>query len=420
MMRLRAMTGYAKAATVIAVLFAGITLALLPGRLAEPPTQTFNDDAGEYHRCAANMLRTGMYSSDGIDPSNEREPGYSIFLASVYALTGVGNRAAIFVTQSLLFAVCALLLCDELRRRYSARAAAIALGFLLLSPAIFHLNLFAYRESVAGALFLLSLAFLLRWRRTSSPSFAIATGGVMGVLCLTYLPLLPVVLLLAGLQIFTRRWTHWLMICLLALAPLGGWAARNLAHPATANCALAGCDRSALAWYVRARQVTDLALLDPPRCLWAQYITRNLDGLPKACTFRVAQDIPKDAAPRDISSQAIATIRGNLPMHLWTSAFNVGEFHLPYVNGWGMLYNLAEAAATLALYLGILLGLPALRLRKHWIFLFSILATTALFALIDVEPRYRMPILGAYAALAGIGYDKVMKNGKLKVKNEFQ
>ncbi|TSC80447.1 MAG: hypothetical protein G01um101425_101 [Candidatus Peregrinibacteria bacterium Gr01-1014_25] len=390
---------------------------LLPGRLAEPATQTFADDAGDYHNVAAHLVREGMYSSGGIVPTNEREPGYSIVLALIYTVAGIGNRWAIFFAQAALQLIGAVVFMREWARWSSPRSATIAFVFLLLSPAVLHLVFFAYREAIAGSFMLLWFASLLRWLRTAHWPAAVAAGLAGGAVAMTYMPLLPLLLLVPCICLLLRdaRLQCAVLLCI-TIVPLLLWVGRNMQHPATAECLLGGCTRGAAAWYVRSRQVTDLALWDPPRCLWAEYISHDIRRLPAACDFGVLAEhpLPVDPALRRIAEramqhEALGKIMEHPAMHLWTSLWWLAEFHLPYVNGWGFAYNILETIATATLLLGALLAF--VRRRSPLLLMTAVIIIgSATFAMIDVEPRYRMPLLGAYAALASLGFTKHRTN----------
>ena len=95
--------------------------------------------------------------------------------------------------------------------------------------------------------------------------------------------------------------------------------------------------------------------------------------------------------------------------YLWFSVFEIIEFHLPYVNGWGFAYNALAALSMVILYVGCLLAIPSLRRREYAIFLVLILYCTVIFSLTDATPRYLLPVIFCYALFAGIGYDWLIK-----------
>ena len=87
------------------IVFTLLWAVLLPTRLVDPVTVTFQSDAREYSLGAVHLLQDGMYSLDGITSTAEREPGYSFFLASVYGIFGIENRIAVYFMQGLLYLI---------------------------------------------------------------------------------------------------------------------------------------------------------------------------------------------------------------------------------------------------------------------------------------------------------------------------
>jgi hypothetical protein len=95
--------------------------------------------------------------------------------------------------------------------------------------------------------------------------------------------------------------------------------------------------------------------------------------------------------------------------YLWFSVFEVLELHLPYVDGWGHLYNVLATIGSALLYIGVLAGIPTLwRDRRLWIFPVIMLYTTLVFMLTDATPRYLMPVIFCYSVLSAIGYDRLL------------
>jgi hypothetical protein len=381
-------------------------LLLLPGRLQETKEQTFLDDARMYNAGAVSIVEHGTYADTDGRFISEREPGYSLMLAAVYGIAGTENRAAIFLFQTLLHAMASLILVRALRHSISLCAQSITAAFLLLSPAVLHMTLFVYRESVSLSLFLVVLAGLLEWLHAPRLRTIVLTGLAAGVLAITYLPMLPVLGLLLLVPLLKKKTSHAAIGILLLLLPLALWAGRNFSHPSGRDCPLGGCVRSAYAWYMRQHQATDFSWDDPLRCLWAEYVTRKLENVPLTCDFGILKGVDiNDVTAESITSESLRVIRSHMPMYLWTSAVWAVKYHFPYVNGWGTLYNVLELLVTLLLYAGIAAGVLLKRRRWDIIYWLPLLIGPVLFGLIDVEPRYRMPFLGAYAVLAGIGYD---------------
>lgn len=388
---------------------------LLPTRLAVPPALTFVDDASQYSALATSLVQHGVYALDGVHPFFEREPGYPVFLAALYAVFGVETRGAIYVAQALLVLAGALCLRRELEVLFSRRASLLFLGLVLLHPAVLHVVLTPLREALALALAMFFTAWTLKSVRRGGIGHAVAAGLVLGALILTYAPylLFPVGFIVVALLI-RQKPAHVAVTIVACAAVVGIWGTRNWVQ--RGEPCLTGCYRSALQWYVRGEQAETIRGSEPFFCLYAEYVTRNREGLDPNCHFNAVwrrqwpngmQFVPED---RNVGKAGQQKILANFSHYLWFSVFEVAELHLPYVNGWGRTYNLAATAFTALSYLGVLLWAVFRAWRRELLLPLSLMAyTTALFALTDALPRYLMPVVFCYAWLASIGYDRLIR-----------
>lgn len=373
-------------------------------------SQPLASDASQYEAAARSLVMTGSFSLDGVTPFFEREPGYSVFLAAVYAVFGVGAYDAVFVVQALLHLAAAYTFVRSVARFLPARGATLLFGLLLFAPPVFHALFALYRESLALSLAMFLTAALFRLERTRAWDAAVSSGLLLGALLLVDAPFLLFPLGLAALLLWWRvPWTRVLLCLVLAAGVVAPWVARNYAHVGMA--CFTGCYRSAIQWHVRGEQAEYIGIgLEPLRCLAAEYVTRDWSTISPFCSFNAVWHrrwpdgfvgVPEDAV---IAREGQAKILAHLPNYLWFSLFEIVEFHLPYVNGWGRTYNLAAVAWTAIAYLGCLLAVPFLRRKEYLLFAAFILYLTALYALTDATPRYAVPILHCYAFLAALGY----------------
>lgn len=395
------------------VLYLLITALLLPSRLAIDPDITFSNDSSSYHNGAIHIARSGFYSLDGIEPEIGREPGYSLFLAGLYVLFGEGNRIAIFLTQALLYLVATLLFLRELRHISSERAAMICGALLLFLPPVFHITLTVYRESVTLSLILFMSTAWLSLRLMPSLKMAAITGILFGMLLLTYIPFMFFPFLLFGLCMYLRmQWQHVVTIFLISFTFLGAWGTRNEKYD---EWTLLKTYRTAGIWAMRADQAETFGILDPFRCILSEYITRRTpDHLKNHCHsggFAHAtwvSEFPDTAEGKiALEKEAKRRIFEHPLNYAWHTAINTLTYHLPYVNGWGFLYNVTAALGTVILYTGIITFL--VHIRKLWnkeylFFLILALYPAIIFSLTYPLPRYRMPTLFCYAAFASVGY----------------
>ncbi len=410
--------------TVVAavLLFSCVWLALLPSRLSVPPSVTFAKDPSDYSSAAIHLIEEHLYSLDGVHPTDEREPGYSVFLAVIYSVFGIENRLAIFLMQGAVFLTAALLFAGELKRHTSSslsinvhheRIASWTLFFLLLCPSVYHTVFSAYRENFALSLTLFFAASFLRFQREPSWMYASVSGALLGALILTYIPFLffPIVLLpLPWILGFPKRYTAALIMIPLFIVSL--WAGRNALQGK--GFRIAAPERTAIMLYVRGEQAEHIRGFEPFRCLWAEYIARNWEGRSPQCSFNGVMHGLSDSGglakgPAVIASEGKAKIFAYFPHYLWFSVFEILELHVPYVNGWGFAYNALDSLAIALLYLGCLFAIPFFRRKEYVIVLLLIFYCTVIYSLTDATPRYHMPIIFCYCVLAAAGYDALFK-----------
>ncbi len=382
---------------------------LLPGRISVPPAQTFVDDASQYHLTAVQVAEKNFFSIDGVTPYAYREPGYSVFLGALYKVFGTGNRAAIFLGQALLLLAAALLFVTRLKHiGVSAGARDLCLALLLLFPATLHIVFFVYRECFVLSLMLLLASAVLEFRRVQTWKLAAAIGVLLAAINLSYLSFLFLPLVFVPMTWLERwKWKYLLAIVALPYALTLLWGFRNQA--ADGEFRLIDPDRTAVMWYVRGEQAERVTAWEAPMCLWAEYISRDWTGRSDACSFNgLMHRMWPDGKPlgneKAIAKLGQAKILKHLPNYLAFSAWDVVEFHLPYVNGWGRLYNILAALGSLIVYIGCFLGLPALKKKELAFFWLVTGYTVAVFVLTDATPRYLMPIVFCYALLASVGY----------------
>jgi 4-amino-4-deoxy-L-arabinose transferase-like glycosyltransferase len=337
----------------------------------------------------------------------------SVFLAGIYTFFGIENRVAIFLLQGLLYLLSVLLFAKALRQISSERVALLATVLLLTFPAVFHTIFSVYRENLALSIQLLLASAYIRWMQRPSWKAAIVTGVLSGVLILTYIPFLffPVAFIpLVVLQRLPKRYLAALV--LIPYAIVGLWGLRNM--QATGAFMLTGGERTAIMWHVRGEQAEHVRGLEPFKCLWAEYISRDWSERSEYCSFngimhRLWEEQP-NADPAQVAAEGKEKILRYLPSYLWFSFVDIIELHLPYVNGWGMLYNALAALGSLIVYVGFLLGIPKALLDRRFAYFFLLmLYSTLIFVLTDATPRYLIPTIFCYIAVAAVGFNRLFK-----------
>lgn len=375
---------------------------------------TFESDAKDYSRGAVNLLSQGFYSVDGENPFMEREPGMSLFLVPVFALFGVENVLALLIVQCLLFFICALFFGNEIREWYGARIAGLTFTLLLTSGSIIHSLFMGTREALSISLFLIATTLTLRALRRNRMIDWILIALPLSWLILTYFPILLLPLGIGVLFFSQARYRSGIFIFLLVLSiPIIGWGMRNASYDGQFR--IIGNQRTAVMWYVRGEQAERVHGLEPLRCLYAEYVSRDWTGRSDACSFNGLMhakwpngfDRTKDYS--DVALAGQEKIRANILSYLNFSFFEILELHIPFVGGgFSTTFNVFVAATGLLLYIGFFLGLPLFFRSKKWIWLVPIAYNVLVYTLTDATPRYLVPFLLFYALIAAFGYDRLL------------
>ena len=405
-------------------LYVLVAAVLFPFVLHIPVDLTFGSDAVGYSRTAINLLKRGFLTLDGVHPFLDREPGQSVFLALVYALFGVENPVGLYLSQGLLLLAAAAVFCREIAPLTSRRASGIFFVLLLTSGSVLHAVFSAYRESLALSLLLLFTTLFLSASRCPSWWKTAGMGVLLAGVILTYYSFVLFPLALILLALIERRPAQRgspsrrplkpvFATVLLCYALIAAWGLRNFSYDGRFR--VIADRRTAVMWYVRGEQAENIRGLEPLKCLWSEYISRNWTGRSPACSYNALmhQRWPEGSETQTDSGDVIRTgqakIRSHFLSYLWFSVFEVLELHFPYVGGgWSTAFNVYAALTAFVLYAGFLLGLRRLLRRGTLLFLLLILYNTGVFVLTDATPRYLVPVLFCYALFAAIGYDAAL------------
>lgn len=385
---------------------------LLFNRVILHPQDIYVGDAGEYHLGAVNLVQHGMYSVDGVTPHVEREMGMSFFLAATYFFFGINNPLATLFVQGILYLCSVCFFVTALKNHTSQRIANMTLLFLILVPSIFHAELTLYREGLTLSLFLFFVTTFLYFMRGPSWRTAVLAGLFLGFILFTYIPFLFLPLFLVVLFWFLSLPKKYLLAVLgIPLVILFLWGTRNYLHDGRFR--LTDSRREFTMWYARAEQAQHVRGLEPYRCLWAEYISRDWSNRSPACSTTGLLHVMWPHGLRGDEDKIAYDSKQKLvryfPNYLWYSISEVLELHLPFVNGWGRNYNILEALCTVIVLVGCVLALRSPWQRHYALFLLLILYSTAVFSLTDATPRYHMPTIFCYLFFAAVGYDNFMR-----------
>jgi hypothetical protein len=394
-----------------AVLFGIIFCILLVRMMTGKPYKPFDNDAAAYSAGAKNISELGLYSFDGISPTDEREPGYSFFLAPIYLLFGQENLPAISIIQAGIYLLIVLLFIRELRKTQHSSVSDVTCVFLLLSPAIFRIVMTPFRESITLSLFLLFAAFFLSFVQRPSWTRSLGMGAAMACLILTFAPLLLFPICLIPVFIIQRLPKRFLLpVLFIPLLAASFWTIRN--HSALGRYEFIDPFHSASLLNTRALQVQTFKPGDSLQCLWNEYITRNMKAQKPYCYVQFVKK--NDDTTRQTRRENEGILLHALPKFAWVALFGVIEYHLPYVGGWGHFYNIAEALVTLLLSIGVLLSLRHIWKPFFAIFLLAMIYNIAISAVLIGLPRFRMVTFFTYAVLAGVGYGRYIAQWRRK------
>ncbi|MEQ1849567.1 MAG: glycosyltransferase family 39 protein [Candidatus Peribacteraceae bacterium] len=405
----------ARALTIGTLLYAALVGVLVPVWGGVPYQYFFTNDAFHYSQGAINLLTQGLYSIDGIHAFLEREPGMSFFLAVTYGLFGIENIFALLLVQIVALYIAAALLAKELYRWYGQTIAAVSFALILTSGSIAHALFTANREALTTILTMLIVTLFLRAVRTRRLMHWLILAIPLAYAVLTYFPILLLPFGIAVLFSVRPGYRVGVMITLFVMSGLVSlWALRNATIDG--NFRVIANQRTAVMWYVRGEQAERVHGLEPLRCLYAEYVTRNWNGRSDACSFNGLMhrkwpdgfDYSLDMS--DIAKSGQAKIMQNISSYLNFSLFEIVELHIPFVGG-GMsrLFNVYAALTHLLLFIGCAIGLCTLRREYRWLWLMPIAYNIAVYILTDATPRYLVPFLPLYAVLAAFGYDVLLR-----------
>lgn len=390
-----------------------LLLAVFPFVIGVPVHLMFDSDAGAYSRGAINLLLHGFYSFDGQHPFIDREPGMSFFLVPVYALFGIENPTGVAAAQGVLLFLAAWFFCQRIARTNGPRIAGICFVLLLTSGSVFHTIFSAYRECLALILLMTFVGLSLSSDRSACWK-PILMGLVLGLLILTSYAFifLPIALVIVWV-IQKRRWREILLILFVCYGLVSVWALRNFSYDGRFR--VIDDHRTAVMWYVRGEQAKRVQGLEPLRCLWAEYVSRDWTNRSDACSYNSVMHrrwpegfVVTPADSRDARQTGLANVQAHVLSYLNFSLYEILELHLPFVGGgWSTTFNVYAALTGLILAVGFLLGLPALFRREHLLWLMIIIYNTAVFSLTDATPRYLLPVIFCYALLASFAYDRL-------------
>jgi 4-amino-4-deoxy-L-arabinose transferase-like glycosyltransferase len=190
-------------------------------------------DFGWYESRAVEIIKGHGYSVGGISTAH-RLPGYTLFLAGIYAVFGESLLAA-KLANVLLGTISVYLTYLLSRKTFSVHIALVAATMVAVTPSLILYAALLASENLFTPLFLSSLLLFLQYLRTGKQTYTFFSGIMLGLTVL----IRPAVLLLPGswlLYLFFKRQTlktiaaQAVLLGLPIVLCLVPWAVRNYAR----------------------------------------------------------------------------------------------------------------------------------------------------------------------------------------------
>jgi 4-amino-4-deoxy-L-arabinose transferase-like glycosyltransferase len=350
-------------------------------------------DAGNYERIAINLLAGNGYSTDGIEPTRVRPPTYPLFITAIYGIFGQ-ERYAVVVAQSLLGSLTCLLAGWIASRLFGRTAGWVAGVIAAFYPALIYYDTRMLREGPTAFLLALTIWAALKGRSGEwpRPKAGLLTGCLLATVSLcrpeTILFSLPAVVLASGQSLHVRAL---LRSGLLALLPIVivwvPWTARNYATFGTLSPVTAGA--AAALWF---------------GSRWAASGADDQTPEARATLRAETQTIYDETTESQVERQFFDLfVQDLLNRPGWWTAMVGEKAILFWKNANGVKRTLPKIHPILPIALNMyyytllaLAILAAIRYRNNAtvrIFAGTIILYTAMYAVLHVRNRYRVPLL---------------------------
>ena len=189
-------------------------------------TLRFYPDEWDYRNLAQNLVATGIYTRDGKQPTAFRPPGYPVYLATLAFLGGNVVHFRLLNFLALAIVICCVY--KILKEQSTPLAASLGALLVIGYPLAFYTAGTLYPQTLAAALFLLTLYFFTRRAMKSLDYFL--SGLFLGCLILT-VPTFAFVLVVFTVWLLlvppNRSSKGWVIVLIPVLLLLGGWTVRN-------------------------------------------------------------------------------------------------------------------------------------------------------------------------------------------------
>jgi hypothetical protein len=182
-------------------------------------------DERDYYAIANNLVESGLFSIDGIQPTIFRPPGYAFVLALAVGLGAgvVGLRVFNFA----LLAGCMVLVYAQLHRQISPFAGLVGVAMVSCYVVLFYTAGTLFPQTL-GALLLLAIVYLLATSTSSHVARYAFIGVLFGLLILT-IPAFGAALVatVVWLALARKIWRGVFIVLACTTCVVSGWTLRN-------------------------------------------------------------------------------------------------------------------------------------------------------------------------------------------------
>lgn len=383
------------------VIILGVTLRIAMA-LATPPDPSKWADAGTYHALAVHMLAGDGFTMDGETPSRVRTPGYSVFLALIYVVFGANPTLAV-VIQALICSVTIYVVYCLTRHIFDHRTATLAALMTATYPALIYYDTRLLREGITTTLLAITVYIALRYQGQAKLKHAGYIGMLLAAVSMirpeTILVGIPVIYLMYKPQINIQNlWRPALLVALPIALVWVPWTARNYAHfgslsPITAGIGSTmwfGNQWSAIGGEDRKKEDHSKLQAKTSRILNENITSGNEANVDRTFTKMVIEDL------KTRPSWFLSMI-GNKAILFWKDANGVKKT-LPNI------HPLLALGVNIYYYFLLMLALVSLTTKRGRELALVVFTYMAIYAILHVRNRYRVPILPLVLILSSGGF----------------
>jgi 4-amino-4-deoxy-L-arabinose transferase-like glycosyltransferase len=400
MRRLKPLHGFILAAAAVGLALRGVyALHCYP--------RAYRPDLDGYEALAVGLVERGELALVPGRPTSAREPGFPLFIAGLYELSGGRHAWVVLAAQALMSLLIAAMIGSLGGELFGAGVGAAAFAAYMLYPQAIYYSAWLFRDTFVSFLFTAAVWATVRaarsrafeWRFTALAGAAAAALSVTSTAAA--LAAVPACALALAISDRARGWRRAALFLLPVLAVAGAWTVRN--------------------WGVQGRLVLG-STNGGVEIYQAMVVDADDLGTPRQTEILLADPFWNDSLRLPEAERNAALIRATARIVRREPALYARRVAVRLVKFWRLWpYQRAYDESYRAIFLVSLLSdawmvplglLGFVLLRRRWsqapaVWL-SALALTGVFAALHAVVRYRLPLMGfvilsAVAAAAELG-----------------